>query len=283
MNEIYLNEETKQAILNKIKAKLDAQHTNGDISIYENLDTIPEGTARPRLYITPVAYCKIMMYIRDTSTEIAWHGTVSRNAEDNSYCIKDVFLYPQELSAATVVSDDEKYPTWLETLDDETYNTMRFQGHSHVNFSANPSVTDLDFYRTILGMLPENDYYIFMIMNKSGDMTLIIYDLQQNKVYNKADIDLIIGEDGAQVGINHIITNQKELYCKTPAYTWSKKKTKSGPLAKQLEINSLENEEEEEEALLNYSPHVWEDFDKDNPYAPYQKTINSAKIKGARK
>lgn len=221
MKRITINETVKQDLIEKFtnyinSAKLSDNRINFSANIFEN--TLPAEIKRPTVYINSEAYLKMMLYVRDTSTEIAWHGTVERDISRNLYYIKNVFLYPQKVSGATVDTDQDKYNEWREDLDDDTYNQLRFQGHSHVNFGVIPSGTDLAYYDDILQVLPKNDYYIFMILNKSGDITLLIYDLATNIIYETQDIDMkIITEDSNDL-INDITETKKEL-CKYPYQT----------------------------------------------------------------
>lgn len=215
MQYIKISEDIKETIINKFKDYIDtAKLSDKSLHFSVNLDA-PTSIPKTTIYIEAAAYLKMMLYVRDTDTEIAWHGTVERNLEKNYYYIKDVFLYPQKLAAATVQTDQEKYNKWMEELDDETYNKLRFQGHSHVNFSTSPSGTDLSYYNDILQVLPSSDYYIFMIMNKTGSMTFFIYDLGKNIIYNTEDININIIY-GQNLDIVGMINDQKEKYCEKP-------------------------------------------------------------------
>ncbi len=218
MQYIKINEELKTNLISKFSTYLNSARLNDKhIHFSATLDT-PEEIVKTNIFIEAAAYLKMMIYVRDTNTEIAWHGTVERNQEKNYYYIKDVFLYPQKLAAATVQTDQDKYNKWLEELDDETYNKLRFQGHSHVNFGVTPSGTDLNYYNDILQVLPSTDYYIFMIMNKSGDMTFLVYDLAKNIVYNTQDVNVRI-VNGTTIDLVNEIETQKETFCEKPVYT----------------------------------------------------------------
>ena len=185
-----LSEEQKQTIINDFIEKLNNTPLDGpNIKYSVKLDDGLENASKATLFIESTAYAKMMMYIRDTDTEIAWHGTAYR--DDNGqpkYYIKDVFLYPQIVRSVTVDTDQEKYQNWLTELDDETFNNLRFQGHSHVNMGVTPSSVDEAYYDTILDVFKREDpnsFYIFTVMNKRGEMYLIIYDLANNIIYNK--------------------------------------------------------------------------------------------------
>ena len=149
---------------------------------------LPENTPKPMVYMSSSTYLKMLQFVLQCDKEIAWHGIVDR--KDNNFFIKDVFLYPQRITAATVQTDDTKYTQWAEKLSNETFNTMRFQGHSHVNMTTGPSGTDLTNWNEFLQNLLDDDFYIFVIMNKAQDMNIYIYDLANNLIYERADINV---------------------------------------------------------------------------------------------
>lgn len=220
MKRIKIDENTKTLLLNKFTQFLNTNKfsdTKVNFPIDLNTMSLPENISKPTVYINEEAYLKILLYVRDTTTEIAWHGTVERDLTNNLYYIKNVFLYPQKITAATVQTDQDKYQEWLTNLDDDTYNKLRFQGHSHVNFGISPSGTDLSYYDSMLQVLPNNDYYIFMIINKTGAMTLLIYDLATNLIYETEDIDFKIISDNT-TDISEAIAIEKQNYCETPVY-----------------------------------------------------------------
>lgn len=82
---------------------------------------------------------------------------------------------------------------------DPIFNNIRMQGHSHVDFATNPSGTDLAHQEKILDQLMDNDFYIFIICNKRFERTAIIYDLENNVLYENGDITVTIGESGVDL------------------------------------------------------------------------------------
>lgn len=221
MKQIKLDDKMKQDLISKFTNYLNNNRlTDNQITFTSNFNLNPENKIRPTIYIKDSAYLKMMLYIRDTDTEIAWHGTVERDKERCAYVINNVFLYPQKLNHATVETDQDKYNSWLENLPDEQFNNMRFQGHSHVDFAPSPSGTDLNYYNNILQTLPENDYYIFMIMNKKGETTFLIYDLAENCIYETEDIDVQIFT-GDTVDLFKDIKEDKDKYCEKPTITFN--------------------------------------------------------------
>ena len=218
MKPIKLDKQIKETLIENFTKYLDNAKLSDDMLSYSTKITQTSVNAsKAKIVINALAYLKMMLYVRDTSTEIAWHGTVIKE-DDNTYHVTDVFLYPQKLAAATVTTDQEKYNKWCEEIDDNTYNCMRLQGHSHVNFGTNPSGTDTNFYDNILQVLPKNDFYIFMIMNKAGDMFFLIYDLANNLIYEKQDIDIILNSpEHPDFNLFNLIDLEKTKYCEKPA------------------------------------------------------------------
>lgn len=127
-------------------------------------------------------------------------------------------VYPQEVTGATVEMDTEKYALWIqENIEDERFNHIYMQGHSHVNMGTSPSSVDLNHQEEILGMLGDNDFYIFMIWNKSFASTNKIYDLKKNVMFEDKDITVkIIGQNE---GLDEFIKNAKDMV-KSKSYAY---------------------------------------------------------------
>lgn len=188
MKRIKVDPDQKQALLEKFQAMLnEGRFPDGKISFTEDLTAITDpDIQKPIVAFTASAWLKMQQLIQKADGEIGWHGTVER--KNNFFTIKDILVYPQTVSGATVTTDAVEYSTWLMNLDDETFNHCRYQGHSHVNFSVSPSGVDRQFYSDILQTLQESDYYIFMITNKRSDIYIVIYDYTNNILFETKDI-----------------------------------------------------------------------------------------------
>ena len=119
---------------------------------------------------TTQAFAKMVTLLHGFSTEVGWHGVVDR-VEPDKFVISDILVYPQIVTGVTVDQDQEASQKWymeyMKTQDEDgIFPRIRMQGHSHVNMGVTPSSTDEGFYADILKMVPDNDYYIFMIFNK---------------------------------------------------------------------------------------------------------------------
>ena len=183
----------------------------------------PKPDERLNILFSEDAWRKMEALVNGCPKEIAWHGLVK--PMDQGFYIYDILVYPQQATAATVESDDEKYTPWLDSLPDDQFNAVRFQGHSHVNMGATPSAVDLDFYETLIQHV--NDYYIFFIMNKSEKIWCNIYDVKNNRVYETEDIDIDSEYEGFDYNAWYEDMYKKFMGTKVCAYPTAKGKAKS--------------------------------------------------------
>ena len=144
---------------------------------------------------TPAAYAKMLMLLHSFDSEVAWHGVVERAADD-CFIIKDILVYPQVVTGATVNTDQEEYQQWCLAIDDDTFNAMHMQGHSHVNMGTTPSATDLTHQESILSQIDKDGFYIFMIWNKRLERNIKIYDMKTNTLYENSDVAVGITGEG---------------------------------------------------------------------------------------
>jgi len=151
--------------------------------------------AKAKLMFTALAYLKMLSLVQHVSDEVAWHGFVERKADD-LFLITDIVVYPQTVTGATVNTDQERYQRWIMEVDDEKFNNLRMQGHSHVNMACSPSPTDLNHQEQILQQLTGDSYYIFIIWNKRGDHNIKIYDFANNTLYEDKDIEVGVIDEG---------------------------------------------------------------------------------------
>ena len=156
---------------------------------YDKKTTLPARLQKATVILSAKAYLKMKQLVASSNKELAWHGLVTKRP-NSLFIVSDILCYPQKATAATVESNDDAYPQWLMGLSDEEINTLRFQGHSHVNFGVTPSATDTQNWDTFLNNIGPKDFYIFCIINKSGDSHWVIYDKELGVVYEKTDIDV---------------------------------------------------------------------------------------------
>jgi hypothetical protein len=216
-----MTEEMKQKALKDFSAALDnVKMSDGRLSYtktfeYENDTAV--------VWLTQEAYRKILALVTGFSDEVGWHGTVSRSG-DNEFVIEDIFVYPQVVTGSTVVTDQAAYTQWLYGFDDDTFNKIRMQGHSHVNMGVSPSGVDNEHRQKILGQLESGMFYIFMIWNKSLVIHTLVYDMARNVLYDEDDVEvMLLGDDemdeflaDARAKVQKPVINKPKHYVKKP-------------------------------------------------------------------
>lgn len=181
--------------------------SDGKITFTKTLGVV---NRKATVYFTELAWLKMQTLIREFDKEVAWHG-IAKRGEDTSkdeYYITDILVYPQEVTGATVNTDQGKYQMWLMSHDDEVFNNIRMQGHSHVNMGVTPSGVDTSLYDRILEQLDDDMFYIFMIWNKRKEKTIKIYDLAKNILFDTSDVTVEILDDGT--GIEKFLKDAKD-------------------------------------------------------------------------
>jgi hypothetical protein len=257
--------------LKELVANLDSNPENYLKPIHLNKTyTIPQMAVKQKIYIRADAYLQMLQLVLKSSKEIAWHSTVIRN-DANSYTITKCLLYPQTVTGATVTTDQDKYNEWLQNLDDDVFNSLRCQAHSHVNMGVTPSTVDMNFYEDLVASLPDNSYYIFLVMNKSQDIYALIYDKVTNMLYTKEDIDVIVLDNEDEHLIEDINTSMAEFVSEHHPMGFRDDRgiyNYGGAINKSLKDPDLYDE--------NYWDKFYDDLDKD--MAKYS-TPNNASLK----
>lgn len=186
MKKIKVSEEYLTTFLEQIKASLQGKKVIPEKMTYETNPSIKlKDDEKIAIIFEDDARKKMLELVRQAKDEIGWHGTVERKGE-KEFVIKDIFVFPQTVTGATVTTNEEEYLNFIMQLTDEEINNMRLYGHSHVNMPVSPSSTD-DVYQENL-MQNVQDYYIFGIFNKSGGAWWNVYDVEKNILYEDKDI-----------------------------------------------------------------------------------------------
>ncbi len=197
MKPIKISDAQKTLLLNDFKKFLDKLRSNEDKIKYDiKIDNVLEQQIeKPTIFFTKLAKDKMVYLVDKCDKEVAWHGLVTFDEAKHTYIIEDIIVYPQTATATTVTTDDAEIANWFNSLDDDTFFKIRLQGHSHVNMSASPSVTDTTYYNDLLQNLGDDDYYIFMILNKKNSIFINIYDYAQNVIFETKDITIQYEEE----------------------------------------------------------------------------------------
>lgn len=179
--------------------------TDGKINFTKTFGTVQR---RATLYFTEIAWLKMEALVREFDKEVAWHG-IAKRGEGDTYIISDILVYPQEVTGATVNTDQKRYEMWLYDHEDDVFNNIRMQGHSHVNMGTSPSAVDTALYDGILEKLDDDMFYIFLIWNKKNDKTIKIYDFMKNILFETSDVTVSILDD--ETGIERFIKEAREM------------------------------------------------------------------------
>ena len=249
MKPIKLSEEAITKILDDIKTTLGNTKFTGSKVTY-TVDPGMGATDVPTkavIKFNTVPYLKMLSLIDNCSDEVGWHCVVEREeTKDDTLIFKvtDILVFPQVVTGATVTPDATKYAMWSDALSDDVFNKVRFHGHSHVRMGTSPSGVDTTYQDTLLQQV--NDFYIFGIFNKQGNHTLVIYDVENNVIYEDKDITLLTTVDIT----DNWAKNMLEEHVTKHTYTQTKFNTGTNNFYKKVWDEKL---------------HAWVyDFDKDD-------------------
>jgi hypothetical protein len=187
MKPLRITDEDQNKLIENFKEFLkNTRFQDGTIHYTRSLMDLQGNQPKPTLTFTADAMLKMKNLVATCTEEVGWHGTVERNGM--YFLVTDIILYPQVVTGATTNAKEPEYANWLMEQPDEIFNKIRFQGHSHVNFGVTPSGVDTNFYEKILNQLQDNDYFIFMILNKRDQYSLWIYDYSCNTIFEDKEI-----------------------------------------------------------------------------------------------
>ena len=159
---------------------------------------LPAGAPpRVKIIVKPLAWLKMDTLIRTFTTEVGWQGICYRDSEsDTTFHLDDVMVYPQKVTGTNITTDETRHGEWLDSFADEDFFRIRFHGHSHVNMAVFSSGTDDDLQRDLISMMNKpDDFYLFFIMNKRGEVFIRLYDNKHMVTYETKDVDLEIKDD----------------------------------------------------------------------------------------
>lgn len=197
-------EESKRRFEDKLK---NMNCVDGKITF---TDTFTPTGQKAVVWFTPDAYTKMIALIQDSDKEVAWHGIAHRMEDQvGHYVISDILVYPQEVTGSTVNTDQAEYENWLTKQDDDVFNNLRMQGHSHVRMDTFASAIDLEHQAKIVQQLEGDMFYIFMIWNKYFKFTAKIYDLKINTLFEPGDISVQMV--GASQGLAEFLKEARDM------------------------------------------------------------------------
>ena len=192
---IKISETALSTLLAEIAEKIRAlKVSDGTLNFTKSL---PSTNNKTRLLFTHGAYEKMMFLVNEFTTEVAWYGVTER--VDGGFLVTDILVYPQKVDGANVETDEAELDRWFRDNDeDDRMCSLYMQGHSHVNMAVSPSAKDLAHQKDILDMKTRG-FYCFIITNKREERFVRIYDLDENVMYETADVDVEILPEDADI------------------------------------------------------------------------------------
>ncbi len=233
---IKLTEKLIHQMVEEFKNEIAKLKMSGGKINYSKSITYKDIEEKVSVLFTPTAYSKMLHLLMEWDSEIAWHG-VGERLDVTTFLISDILVYPQTVTGSTVEMDTEEYANWIiQNIEDERFNNIIMQGHSHVNMGVSPSSVDTEHQEQILQQLTNDMFYIFMIWNKKLDRNIKIYDLANNVLYENdeiacniqsidGDMDSFLSEAKAQVKKRSYISSSE---IKGYSHTNTQKKEESG-------------------------------------------------------
>ena len=180
-----------------------------------------QSSDKPKVICLAETWMKMQSLVKSNDIEVQWHCLVRRNTETNTYIIYDVLMYKQINTGVSTTTDDEEYAKWLMHYmmqPDETFDNIRCHGHSHVNMATFISGRDAEYRDNITQNIAEDDYYLFLILNKKNEINIDLYDFAANLIYEKTDLSFKVGfADGTTY--DDWATEQNKLV-ERPKSTW---------------------------------------------------------------
>ena len=272
-----MREELIKQFAEKLNAIKDGEST---IKVEQKLAVKPE--VRPVVIFSDRAFIKIVTLLMSFATEVAWHGTVDRQ-DEYTFVVEDIMVYPQQVTGATVTTDEVEYSNWLSNQPDEIFEKIRFQAHSHVRMGVNPSSVDLNQQESIVKQLESEDYYIFAIFNKDLKVNVWIYDMLKNAKYDPEDIDLVFGSEEITQELDQLdeqcklVSDRKSW--KAPATEKKPEEKAKQPKAKKPAkkkeeprkpaLRPLDDDDDDDDDLGTWSRYADGFYERNQPQPPY--------------
>ena len=273
MKPLRITDADKQMLVDKFAKQLNGTKLVGNTFSFTHTFGITSQKKEVEVCFSTLAWKKMTMLVDNFTTEVGWHGTVERIDDENFYI--------------TVKIDEEEYAKWMQkTIMEqgyETYSSIKFQGHSHVNMGVTPSGTDIQHQDDIVNTMAEDSFYIFLIMNKSRSIWCSVFDGKTNAIYENTDVKVTYETDELDDWLQEVkpMVVTKTYY---PTYQSSKPQTQTGNTNKPKteEKPSKETSKKkynsiyEDEMKYGYSDEEWdafikgyEDFEYDVPTKNY--------------
>ena len=190
MKKLKLSKTEKEQLIKEFEKSIEEYETDLNSNNLEFGKTLSARSKdKVRIVFTPSAYLRSQALVKNFSGEVGWNG-LAKKIEKGVYFVYDVMVYPQVVSGARTL-DPTKTNDWYDKYDD-VLDQMHYQAHSHVNMGTGASDTDLNNQREIVRNSQGKGFKIFQIWNKSGDINTYLYDMDENVLYDRNDVEIDI-------------------------------------------------------------------------------------------
>lgn len=268
MKPITLTQEAKDKAFEIFKNLLETATGDGDLKINITTETLmqAQGIEKPIVFMSSIAYVKMISLINNSSEELAWYGIATR--VKNNYFIEDILVYPQIVTTTTVDADEEKCAKWFMELPDDVINNIKFQGHSHVNMAASPSGRDTNNWLKFAQLLKDDAFMLLCIGNKRGEFYWNIYDKAINVHFENKDIEMVIVDDKgnsiydwAKKSIDDYIEKQKPVVTSQTGFLSSNNKSSIELCGRTYEVyESKQHSETKSKSTTNKNHSVYKEM-----------------------
>ena len=224
------------------KGNIDSfEYTKKDVKDF--LNTLGETTVQtPTILINSDVYTKMYELVRQSDIELQWHMMVKRFPETGEYHVYDILLFPQTNSGTLTTTDQNEFAEWqMNLIQDMSFpiEHLRGHGHSHVNMSVYSSGIDDAYQRDLITKVEDGDFYLFFVLNKKMEMYALLYDFNQQIIFETKDMNIeIIDNDG--IDIRTWCTEQIKANCKSAPPKF--RKTYGYPQQTTFALDSYEDE-----------------------------------------
>lgn len=232
MQKLRLNNNEIDMVIEEVKKTLSKCNKLSELKLdTKELNKVCYNGEQPVIQMTPETYIKMMGLVHGSDVEVAWHMLCNRNKEENTYLIYDILTFPQINSPTATRTDTDAFGEWMNNLImDMSFpiEDMRVHGHSHVNMNVFSSGVDDEYQKELINSVEDGDYYIFLICNKRHEICALIYDFENQILFENKDIIFIVGED--LIGWSNSEIKEKckrESHAYNSKTSWKKNKTKS--------------------------------------------------------
>ena len=143
------------------------------------------------ILFTQEAYLKSKELVNIFPGEVGWYGLI-RKLDHSKYEVYDILVCKQKVNGVRVITEDADMVEFFDSLTDDQANHMFFQAHSHVSMGTTPSTVDTDNQKNTVQNLNGKGFFLFQIWNKQGDINSFLYDLDENLLYGREDIEIVV-------------------------------------------------------------------------------------------